>query len=146
MFLSLGTISMKWYNCACWAHRIFIFSYVNAKKCRAYASECAWWWRSADEHQWTCVHRVWAPTNAAKHGRASCSRDKASVPMPQMNRHLISFDRTAVEDEHNWACLGARQSWYHESESRTAKFYGVLLWFSTWRCHNGFPTETANVE
>ena len=39
--------------------------------------EREWWCRSTDEHQWTCVHHVWAPTNAAQRDWASCNRDKA---------------------------------------------------------------------
>ena len=77
MFLSLDIILMKWYNYVYWAHRHFILSCVSAKKCRASASEREWWCRSADEHQWTCVHRMWAPTNAAQRDWASCNRDKA---------------------------------------------------------------------
>ena len=77
MFLPLDINLMKWYNYVYWAHRHFILSCVSAKKCRASASEREWWCRSADEHQWTCVHRVWAPTNAAKRDWASCNRDKA---------------------------------------------------------------------
>ena len=32
--------------------------------------------------------------------RAGATKCVASVPMPQMNRHLISLDRTAVANEH----------------------------------------------
>ena len=78
MFLSLDIISMKWYNYVYWAPHHFILSRVSAKKYRASASEREWWCRSgANEHQWTCVHRVWAPTNAAKRDWTSCNRDKA---------------------------------------------------------------------
>ena len=144
MFLSLDILLMKWYNYVYWAHRHFILSCVSAKKCRASASEHEWWCRSADEHQWTCVHRVWAQHSATER-LATATKRVASVLMPQLNRHLISLDRTAVAHERNWACLGVRQPWYHESESRTAKFYGVRLRFSSWRCHDGFLTKTANV-
>ena len=82
---------------------------------------------------------------SATERRATATERVASVLMPQLNRHLISLDRTAVSDERNWACLGLRQPWYHESESRTTKFYGVRLRFSSWRCHDGFLTKTANV-
>ena len=68
---------MKWYNYVYWARRHFILSCVSAKKCWSSASEREWWCRSADEHQWTCVHRVWAPTNTAKREWASCNGDKA---------------------------------------------------------------------
>ena len=77
--------------------------------------------------------------------RATATKRVASVSMPQLNRHLISLDRTAIADERSWACLGVRQPWYHKSESRIAKFYGVRLWFSSWRCHDSFLTKTANV-
>ena len=77
MFLSLGIVSMKWYNYVYWTRRLFILSCVSAKKCRASAIERELWCRSADEHQWTWVHRVWAPTNAAKREWASCNRDTA---------------------------------------------------------------------
>ena len=77
LFLSLDIIWMKWYNYVYWARRLFILSCVGAKNCRASASECEWWCRSADKHRWTCVHRVWAPTNAAKCDWASCNRHKA---------------------------------------------------------------------
>ena len=77
IFLPLDIISMKWYNYVYWARCYFISSCVSAKKCRASASEREWWCRSADEHQWTCEHHVWTPTNAAKRDWASCNRDKA---------------------------------------------------------------------
>ena len=77
LFLSLDIIWMKWYNYVYWARRLFILSCVSAENCRASASEREWWCRSADKHRWTCVHRVWAPTNAAKRDWASCNRDKA---------------------------------------------------------------------
>ena len=83
--------------------------------------------------------------HSATERRATATKRVASVLMPQLNRHLISLDRTAVADERNWACLGVRQPYYHESESRTAKFYGVRLRFSSWRCHDGFLTKTAYV-
>ena len=63
--------TMKLYYHVHWARRFFILSH------RASASEREWWCRSADKHRWTCVHRVWAPTNAAKRNRASYNRDKA---------------------------------------------------------------------
>ena len=50
------------------------------RQCEQYgdfANQREWWCRSADEHQWTCVHRVWAPTNAAKRDWASYNRHKA---------------------------------------------------------------------
>ena len=68
---------MKWNNYVYWVHRLFILSSVSAKKCWASASKREWWCRSADEYQWTCVHRVWAPTNAANRDWAPCNRDKA---------------------------------------------------------------------
>ena len=148
MFLSLDIISMKWYNYVYWARCHFILSCVSAKKCWTSASKREWWCRSADEHQWTCVHRVHESQRtqqSATECRATATKHVASVLMPQLNCHLISLDRTAVADERNWACLGVRQPWYHESESRTAKFYGVRLRFSSWRCHDGFLTKTANV-
>ena len=77
MFLSLDIISMKWYNYIYWSRHHFILSCVRAKKNWASASEREWWCWSAEEHQWTCGHRVWAPTNAAKRDWASCNRDKA---------------------------------------------------------------------
>ena len=107
MFLSLDILLMKWYNYVYWGHRHFILSCVSAKKCRASASEREWWCRSADEHQWTCVHRVWAQHSATER-RATATKRVASVLMPQLNRHLISLDRTAVADERNWACLNWR--------------------------------------
>ena len=77
LFLSLDIIWMKWYNYVYWARRLFILSCVSAENCRASASEREWWCRSVDKHRWTCVHRVWAPTNPAKRDWASCNRDKA---------------------------------------------------------------------
>ena len=56
---------------------------------------------------------------------ATATKRVASVLMPQLNHHLISLDRTAVVGERNWACLGVWQPRYHDSESRTTKFYGV---------------------
>ena len=61
MFLSLCIVSMKWYNYVYWARRLSILSCVSAKKCRASASEREWWCQSADQRQWTCAHRAWAP-------------------------------------------------------------------------------------
>ena len=47
--------------------------------------------------------------HSATERRATSTKRVASVLMPQLNRHLISLDRTAVADERNWACLGVRQ-------------------------------------
>ena len=69
--------NLKWYNYVYWARRLFILSCVSAENCWASASEREWWCRSVDKHRWTCVHRVWAPTNTAKRDWASCNRDKA---------------------------------------------------------------------
>ena len=68
---------MKRHNYVCWAHHHFILSCVSAKKRRASSSEREWWCRSADKHQWTCIHRVWTPMNAAKRDWVSCNHDKA---------------------------------------------------------------------
>ena len=46
---------------------------------------------------------------SATERRATATKRVASVLMPQLNRHLISLDRTAVADERNWACLGVPQ-------------------------------------
>ena len=72
---------------------------------------------------------------------ATATKRVASLPMLQLNCHLISLDHIAVANECNWACLGVRQPWYHETESRTAKFYGVCLQFWSWRHHDGFLTK-----
>ena len=77
LFLSLDITWMKWYTYVYWARRLFILSCVSAENCRASASEREWWCRSADKHRWTCVHRVWAPTNTAKRDWASYNCDKA---------------------------------------------------------------------
>ena len=81
---------------------------------------------SASERAHIVYERQWMQQSAAER-RSTATKRVASVPVPQLNRHLISLGRTAVADERNWACLGVRQPWYHESESRTAKFYGVRL-------------------
>ena len=75
----------------------------------------------ASEHAYIVYERQRTQQSATER-RATATKRVASVPMPQLNRHLISLNRTAVADERNWACLGVRQPWYHESESRTAKF------------------------
>ena len=80
--------------------------------------------------------------HSAAERRVTATKRVASVPRPQLNCHLINLDCTVVADERNRACLGVRQSWYHEKERRTAKFYGVRLWFSSWRSHDGFLKKT----
>ena len=148
MFLSLDIILMKWYNYVYWAHRHFHFYPAwaprNVGLPPVSVSDGAEAPMSTSERAYIVCERQ-RTQHSATERRATATKRVASVLMPQLNRHLISLDRTAVADERNWACFGVRQPWYHESESRTAKFYGVRLRFSSWRCHDGFLTKTANV-
>ena len=70
---------------------------------------------------------------SATERRASATKRVASVPTPQMNRHLVCFDRAAVVDERKWTCLGKRQPSYHENELKAEPpncmtfFYGSEL-------------------
>ena len=135
---------MKLYNYVYWARRHFILSCVSAQKCRASPSEREWWCRSADEHQWTCVHRVWAPTNAAKRNRASCNRDKAcsfctnAATKPPLEQSWSYWCRRWAQLSVSWGTT-AVMPWKWKQDRQ-------ILWRSsavlkTWRYHDGFLTK-----
>ena len=131
----------------CWAHRLFILSCVSDKNVSLSPVSVRDGVKAptSTSERTNIVYERQRRQQSATGRRATATKRVASAPTPQLNRHLISLDRTAVAEERNWACLGVRRPWYHESESRTAKFYGVRLRFSSWRCYDGFLTKTANV-
>ena len=147
MFLSLDILSMKWCNYVCWAHRLFILSCVSDKNVGLPPVSVRDGVKAptSTSERTNIVYERQRRKQSATGRRATATKRVASALIPQLNRHLISLDRTAVAEKRKWVCLGVRQPWYHESESRTAKFYGVRLRFSSWRCYDGFLTKTANV-
>ena len=135
MFLSLDRLWMKWCNYVCWAHHLFILSCVSDNNVGLPPVSVRDGVKSptSTSERTDIVYERQRRQQSATGRRATATKRVASAPIPQLNRHLISLDRTAVAEERNWACLGVRQPWYHDSESSTAKFYGVRLRFSRWR-------------
>ena len=79
IFLPLDIVSMKSYNYVYCLLSTPPFHFIVCER-QEMSGIRKWAWvmvSCADEYQWTCVHRVWAPTNVTKRDWASCNHEKA---------------------------------------------------------------------
>ena len=94
----------------CWAHRLFILSCVSDKNVSlppVSVRDGVKALTSTNERT-NIVYERQRRHQSATGRRATATKQVASAPTPQLNRHSISLDRTAVAEERNWVVL--RQS------------------------------------